>query len=79
MVPSHLFSPFLYTNNERFNLPGGAVDKNLPANAGHMGPERPHMPWSNWTHVPQVLKRVLSGPQTATAEPGATLIEAHMP
>ena len=32
-------------------FPGGAVDENLPANAGDMGsipgPGRSHMPWSN--------------------------------
>ena len=38
---------------------GGTVDKNLPANAGDTGlipgPRRFHMPWSNYTHVPQLL------------------------
>ena len=33
------------------DFPGGAVVKNLPANAGDMalipGPGRSHMPWSN--------------------------------
>ena len=33
------------------DFPGGAVVKNLPANAGDTGsspgPGRPHMPWSN--------------------------------
>ena len=32
-------------------LPGGAIDRNLPANAGNMGsipgPGRLHMPWGN--------------------------------
>ena len=34
--------------------------KNPPANAGDMdsipGPGRSYMPWSNWIHVPQLLK-----------------------
>ena len=34
-----------------WDFPGGAVVKNLPANAGDMGsipgPGRSHMPWSN--------------------------------
>ena len=36
---------------EEWEFPGGAVDKNLSANAGDMssipGPERSHVPWSN--------------------------------
>ena len=40
-------------------FPGGAVDKNLPANAGDTGsipgPGGSHMPWSNWARVPQLL------------------------
>ena len=39
-------------------LPGGAVVKNLPANAGDMGlspgPGRSHMPRSNKARVPQL-------------------------
>ena len=41
------------------NIPGGAVVKNLPCNAGDMGstpsPERSHMPWSNKGQVQQPL------------------------
>ena len=41
-------------------FPGGAVVKNLPANARDMGsspgPGRSHMPRSNWAHVSQLLK-----------------------
>ena len=29
------------------DFPGGAVVKNLPANAGCVGPGISHMPWSN--------------------------------
>lgn len=47
MGPSHSFSPFLYSNNERFNFPGGTVDKHSSANAGDVGPGRLHKPWSN--------------------------------
>ena len=40
-------------------FPGGAVDKNLPANAGDTGsipgPGRSHMPWSNEARAPQLL------------------------
>ena len=40
-------------------FPGGAVVKNLPANAGDTGLSpglgRSHMPWSGWAHEPQLL------------------------
>ena len=40
-------------------FPGGAVVKNLPANAGGMGSSpglgRSHMPRSSWAHEPQLL------------------------
>ena len=40
-------------------FPGGAVLKNLPANAGDTGlspgPGRSHIPWSNEAHAPQLL------------------------
>ena len=41
----------LVKNYSFLGFPGGAVVKNLPANAGDTGlspgPERSHMPWSN--------------------------------
>ena len=41
------------------DVPGGAVDKNLPANAGNRGsipgPGRFHMPLAINAHVPQPL------------------------
>ena len=47
----------LYENRD---FPGGTVVKNPPANAGDTGsipgPGRSHMPWSNKSHVPQLLK-----------------------
>ena len=52
---------------QTWDFPGGAVVKNPPANAGDMGsspgPGRPHMPWSNKAHVPQLLS-----PRAATTE-----------
>ena len=40
-------------------FPGGAVVKNLPANAVDTGSSpglgRSHMPWSNWAREPQLL------------------------
>ena len=42
------------------DFPGGAVVKNLPANARNTGsipgPGRSHMPQSNWACVSQLLK-----------------------
>ena len=47
-------------------LPGGAVVKNPPANAGDLGlspgPGRSHMLRSNQAHVPQLLKPVCLEP-----------------
>ena len=50
----------MVTTNEKqrpWDFPGGAVIKNLPANAGDTGsspgPGRSHMPQSNKAHVPQ--------------------------
>ena len=41
------------------DFPGGAVDRNPPANAGSMGlipgPGGFYMPRSNWADVPQLL------------------------
>ena len=41
------------------DFPGGAVVKNLPANAGDTGlspgPGRSHMLWSNWAREPRLL------------------------
>ena len=52
-----------------WDIPGGSMDKNLPANSGDTvsipGPGRFHMPRSNWTEAPQLLS-----PRAATAEAG---------
>ena len=41
------------------DFPGGAMDKNPPANAGDRdstpGLGRSHMPWSNQAHAPRLL------------------------
>ena len=43
------------------DFPGGAVDKNPPANEGDTGSISGlggfHMPWSNWARVPQQLSQ----------------------
>ena len=71
------------------DFPGGAVVKNPPASAGHMGPipgpGRSHMPQSNKAHAPQLLSlrsrarepQLLSLRATAT-EP-ATKSSSHSP
>ena len=45
--------------DRQLDFPGGAVVKNLPANAGDTGsspgPGRSHMPWCNWACAPQLL------------------------
>ena len=49
----------LSLNHTLPDFPGGAVDKNLPANAGDTssvsGLGRFHLPLSNEAHVPQLL------------------------
>ena len=43
----------------KLDFSGGPLVKNLLANAGDTasihGPGRPHMPWGNYAHVPQLL------------------------
>ena len=47
------------SNNNNRDFPGRAVDRTLPAKAGDTGsiPDLGSfcMPWSNWTHEPQLL------------------------
>ena len=54
-------------------FPGGAVVKNLPANAGHTGSSpglgRSHMPRSNWAREPQLLSLRVWGLCSAAREP----------
>ena len=56
-------------------FPGGAVVKNLPANAGHMGSSpdlgRSHMPQSNLARAPQLLR-----PHATTTEARASRARA---
>ena len=46
-----LYANYIVIKNQKQDLPGGAVVKHPPANAGDMGsspdPGRSHMPWSN--------------------------------
>ena len=72
------FQSMILKPNTR-DFPGGAVVKNLPANAGDMGsirgPGRSHIPWSNKARVPQLLSLhsracapQLLSPRAATTE-----------
>ena len=49
--PEPHFLQSYFQNDQAGEFPGGAVVKNLPANAGDArsipGPQRSHMPWSN--------------------------------
>ena len=50
---------YIQKKNLPRGFPAGPVVKNPPCNAGATasipGPERFHMLWSNWAHVPQLL------------------------
>ena len=65
------------------DFPGGAVVKNPPANAGDMGSSpglgRSHMPWSNQTHVPQLLSLRSRAREPQLLNLHATTTEAHVP
>ena len=69
--------------NQRGDFPGGAVSKNLPANAGDTGsspgPGRSHMPWSNEARVPQLLSLCSRAHEPQLLSPHATTTEAHVP
>ena len=66
-----------------WDFPGGAVVKNLPANAGDTGsspgPGKSHMPRSNLAHVPQLLSLCSRACEPQLLSPCATTTEAHMP
>ena len=69
---------------ERFQVfPGGAVVKNLLANAGdtgsNPGPGRSHMPRSNWAHAPQLLSLCSRAHEPQLLSPHATTTEARTP
>ena len=57
--------------------------KNPPANAedrgSSPGPGRPHMPWSNSAHVPQLLSLRSRAREPQLRSPRATTSEAHTP
>ena len=64
-------------------FPGGAVVKNLPANAGDMGlipgPGGSHMLWSNGSRAPQLLSLRSRAREPQLLNPHATTTEAHTP
>ena len=59
-VKPHALNPTQGQEQRQKDFPGGPVAKNLPANAGDIGPildlERSHRPWGNSTHVLQPQK-----------------------
>ena len=65
----------------RWGFPGGAVVKNLPANAGDTGlspgPGRSHMPRSDWACVPQLLS--LHATSAEACEPRACAPQQEKP
>ena len=64
-------------------FPGGAVVKNLPANAGDTGsipsPGRSHILWNNWAHAPQLLSLRSRAYEPQLLSPRATTTEARGP
>ena len=64
-------------------FPGGAVVKNLPANAGDTGsspgPGGSHMSWSSWVRAPQLLSLCSRACKPQLLSPQATTTEAHAP
>ena len=66
-----------------WDLPGGAVVKNLPANAGDTGsipgPGRSHVPWSNEAHAPQLLSLCSRAREPQLLSPHVTITEACAP
>ena len=65
------------------DLPGGAVVKNLPDNAGDTGsspgPGRSHMPRSHQASAPQLLSLCSRAREPSLLSPCATTTEAHVP
>ena len=64
-------------------FPGGAVVKNLPANAEDTGSSpglgRSHTLRSNWARVPQLLSLRSTACEPQLLSPRATTTEAHAP
>ena len=75
--------PYPALHKECPGLPGGAVDKNSPANVGDTGsipgPGRFHMLQSNEAHSPQLLSLSSRACGLPTIEPIAATPEAHEP
>ena len=69
--------------NLRQDFPGGAVAKNLSANAGDMdsspGPGRSHMLQSNYAHLPQLLSLHSKAREPQLLSLHATTTEAPAP
>ena len=67
----------------QLDFPGGAVVKNLPANAGDTGlspgPGRSHMPRSNKARAPQLLSLRSRAHEPQLLSPWATTTEARAP
>ena len=65
------------------DFPGGAMVKNLPANAGNTGsspgPGRSHMPRSDWARAPQLLNLCSGARKPQLLSPRATDAEARVP
>ena len=65
------------------DFPGGAVVKNLPANAGDTGsspgPGTSHMPWSNYAHAPQLVSLRSRAHKPQLLSPCATTTEVSAP
>ena len=70
-------------NNTWEGFPGGAVVKNLPANAEDTGLSpgqgRSHMPRSNSAHAPQLLSLRSRAREPQLLSQRATTTEAHAP
>ena len=73
----------IHTKTKERGFPGGAVVKNPPANAGHMGsspgPGRSHMPRSNEASAPQLLSLCSRACEPQLLRPRATTTEVRAP
>ena len=74
---------FLSLRVHDWDFTGGAVVKNLPANAGDTGSipvlGRSHMPRSNQVRAPQLLSLRSRAHEPQLLSPHATTTEAHTP
>ena len=70
-------------NRQIWDILGGLVVKNLPANAGDTGsvsaPGKSLMPRRNWAHAPQLLSLCSRVQELQILSPRAATTEAHMP